>query len=332
MGLISTFRMAFCGFALCVTSCAAFALEKITYAGNGGAGDAPLYIAKALGLFEKEGLDVTISKLDSPPTMLAGVASGSIQVAGIAITPGFFSSIQRDIKIKLVGTKTTGFSALKFVVSNELAKEGPEKALAQLRGKKIAITSKASSNYYLLQELLKSRGLAFDDVTVLEMGFPNMPGALSTGAVDAAIMFEPFISQTVSRKLGVVASGFDGLVPGGGIAWIIYSEKFGADRKNAVGFMKAYIEAIRIYNDAFFKQKNYDKIADIISAGAEVPVAILKSSISVVIDPDQIYDDSYLKGSQQFFIEQKYLERPADIGALKDWSFVEASLAAMGKS
>ena len=230
---VSTLRSALCGFALCVSSCAAFALDKITYAGNGGAGDAPLYIAKTLGLFEKEGLDVTISKLDSPPTMLAGVVSGSIQVAGIAITPGFFSSVQRDIKIKLVGTKTTGFSALKFVVSNELAKDGPEKALSQLRGKKIAITSKASSNYYLLQELLKSRGLVFDDVTVLEMGFSNMPGALSTGAVDAAIMFEPFISQTVARKLGMVASGFDGLVPGGGVAWIVYSEKFGADRKNA---------------------------------------------------------------------------------------------------
>jgi ABC-type nitrate/sulfonate/bicarbonate transport system substrate-binding protein len=272
-----------------------------------------------------------VPELDSPPTMLANVARGSLQVVGIAITPGFFSSVERGIEIKLVGTKTTGFSALRFVVSNELAKADTTKGLDHLKGKKIAITSKASSNYYLLEEILRSRGLGLDDVNVVEMGFPSMPGGLSTGAIDAAIMFEPFISQTVEKQLGTVASGFDGLVPGGGVAWLVYSEKFASDRKKAKAFMRAYVKAIRIYNDAFFKQKDYDRIVEVIAKGGDVPASVIKSSISALIDPNQGYDDSYLKGAQRFFLEQKYLEKPTSIENLVDWSFASEAVAELGK-
>ena len=309
----------------------ATALEVVKYAGNGGGGDAPLYIAKELGLFRDEGLEVDIIKLDSPPTMLAGVASGNIQIAGIAITPGFFSSVERGIALKLVGTKTTGFSALKFVVSNNLAKTDAKMGLDNLKGKRIAITSKASSNYFLLQELLRTNGLNISDVQVFEMGFSSMPSGLSSGAIDGAIMFEPFISQTIAKGLGFIASGFDELAPSGGVAWLVYSEGFAGDKKNAKAFMRAYVKAIRIYNDAFLKDKNRNQIVEIIARGAEVPKAVVEQSIPVLIDPNQSYDDSYLHAAQRFFLENGYLEKPADISRLKEWQFVEEIISELGR-
>lgn len=75
---------------------------------------------------------------------------------------------------------------------------------AQLRGKRIAVPSRFSNQYLLIARGLESRGMTLSDVVIVEMPPPDMPAALSAGAVDAVISGEPFMGQTEIEGYGRV--------------------------------------------------------------------------------------------------------------------------------
>jgi NitT/TauT family transport system substrate-binding protein len=65
------------------------------------------------------------------------------------------------------------------------------KTLRDLRGKRIAIPSKFSNQYLVITKLLQDEGLTRDEFDFVEMGPPDMPGALAVGAIDSYFVGEP---------------------------------------------------------------------------------------------------------------------------------------------
>lgn len=76
--------------------------------------------------------------------------------------------------------------------------------IEDLRGKKVAVPSRFSNQRIMLFRALKNRGMTFDDITLLEMPPPDMPVALSSGAVDAISSGEPFMGQAEMDGYGRV--------------------------------------------------------------------------------------------------------------------------------
>ena len=87
-----------------------------------------------------------------------------------------------------------------------------------LKGKKVAVSAKASISYMLLVALLEKHGMTKDSIQAVELAYPNMVAALASGAIDAAIMLEPFLSQAVQRKVGTVVSDLSDVTPGKGVS------------------------------------------------------------------------------------------------------------------
>jgi NitT/TauT family transport system substrate-binding protein len=93
--------------ALC---CATFALsaqaaDKVRVGVGGSASDAPLYLAKELGIFANEGLDVDIINLDSGAKIMAPLGTGELDVGAGALSVGFYNILGRGVKLKIVADR-----------------------------------------------------------------------------------------------------------------------------------------------------------------------------------------------------------------------------------
>ena len=311
------------------------ATRKVSFASVGGVTDAPLSLGHVMGFFAEAGLDVQMQKLSSAPDLMAATASSQVDVAGISTTPGLFASVQRGVSLRIVGDKQSirpGFSATRLIARPEFVKATDAETAAALRGRKIAVSARPSCVFMLLEDYLKTHGMSLNDVDVVELSYPNMMPALSSGAVDATVNLEPFMTKALQAGLARDVCDFTAFVPakGGTIVPLVYSESFAADRARAQDFMTAYVRGVRVYNDAFAKGLNRDQVIDIIAREAGVPVAVVRDSFPAGLDPEQRVDRPFVDRVQHFFIAQKFLRQPADLNTLVDTSFAEAALKTLG--
>lgn len=80
-----------------------------------------------------------------------------------------------------------------------VAEDSPITGVAELRGKKIAVT-KGTDPYYFLLQALKAAGLSRTDVEIVNLQHADGKTALERGDVDAWSGLDPFIAQTVQES------------------------------------------------------------------------------------------------------------------------------------
>lgn len=71
------------------------------------------------------------------------------------------------------------------------------RAFSDLAGKTIAVPMRFSGHYIAARRLAEEFGIAGPDLKIVEMNPPDMPSALSSGALDAYFVGEPFAASTV---------------------------------------------------------------------------------------------------------------------------------------
>lgn len=109
--------------------------------------------------------------------------------AGFLVAPMAIALRSQGVPIKIVYLGHRYGSA--FVV----AKDGPVRAVTDLRGRTVAIPSRFSDERLIVGRALRANGLAESDIKMVEMAPPDVASALNSGAIDAFIMGEPFPSQ-----------------------------------------------------------------------------------------------------------------------------------------
>ena len=65
-----------------------------------------------------------------------------------------------------------------------------------LRGRRVAVPNRFSTQRLLVYRSLRDRGMSFQDIELVELPPPDMPAALYAKAVDAISSGEPFMGQT----------------------------------------------------------------------------------------------------------------------------------------
>lgn len=83
-------------------------------------------------------------------------------------------------------------------------KNGPVHSFADLKGKTIAVPSRYSDERLILFRAMKLHGMTANDIHLVEMAPPDVPGALNAGAIDAFSMGEPYPSQAEMAGFGRV--------------------------------------------------------------------------------------------------------------------------------
>lgn len=311
------------------------ATTTVTFASVGGMTDAAVYLGEEFGYFAAGNVAINKQIIPSAPSLVAALAASQVDVAGISVTPGLFAAVERGIALRIVGDKQSyhnGFSATRLVVKPSLVKANLGATMQGLRGKTIAVSAKAGATYFLLAKCLEKFGMTLGDVKIVELSYPNMDPAFTTGAIDAAIHLEPYMSQTIRAGDAKMVSDLVEFAPGGTmvIVPLVYSETFAKNRSVANAFMKAYMQGVRLYTDAITKNKNKDKVMEIIARRSKIDEAIVKASYPFWIDPDQKVNVAAMDVLQTFFIDQHMLTTHIDLSKVVDPSFAEAAVASLG--
>jgi NitT/TauT family transport system substrate-binding protein len=132
-------------------------------------------------------------------------------------------------------------------------------------------------------------------------------------------------------------AGNDEIYPQQQTAVVLFSEIFGRTKRPlAVKFMRAYIKAVREYNDALKDGRiagpNADEIIATLTKHTYIKDAKIHRSITpAAIDPDGKMHLDGLRNDLVFFKEQKLIQDPnITVDRVIDTSFVEEAVKELG--
>src|ERR1700744_4828282 len=168
-------------------------------------------ILKTNGELEKAlaplGITVTWHEFSSGLPLLEAINIGSIDVgADVADTVPIFAQAA-GAKLAYVAEEAASPTAPAILVP----RSSPIKTLADLRGKKVAVTKGAGSHYLLLAVLAKA-GLSFKDISPAYLTPADGRTAFIGNSVDAWVAWDPYLSSTLKQSgVRVLADGSDGL-------------------------------------------------------------------------------------------------------------------------
>ena len=181
---------------------------------------APLIIAKEKGLFAKYGMtDVEISKQKSWPVtrdnLKIGSSGGGIDGAHILTPMPYLLTINDKVPMYLLARLNINgqaisvaekFKDLKVGLQSKLLKESVNKAKADKKSLKVAMTFPGGTHDLWMRYWLAAGGINPDqDVILQAVPPPQMVANMKVGTVDAFCVGEPWNAQLVSQKLGYTA-------------------------------------------------------------------------------------------------------------------------------
>jgi NitT/TauT family transport system substrate-binding protein len=315
-------------------------LATVKVASAGIASDIGFFLAHKKGYFRAEGLNVELTQLANSPQMIGPLGRGQLDVGAGTVAVGLYNAVQRDIALRAVADKGSmrpgyGFSGL--LVRKDLVDSGRYKGLKDLKGMKIAVGTFGSANSSAVNEALKGGGLTWADANMVELAFPQHLIAHANKAIEASMTNEPTSTEAVKQGVAVRVAGNDEIYPNQQTAVVLYSELFMQQRPAvAHKFMRAYIKAVREYNDALkdghIAGPNADEVVAILTEYTFIKDPKTHRSITPpAIEPDGRMSLDGLRNDLKFFKEQKLLQDPAmTVERIVDTSIVEKAVAELG--
>jgi NitT/TauT family transport system substrate-binding protein len=210
----------------------------------GAADFTPLFVAKDKGLFEKHGLDATLTRAQIAPNVGPAIISGDLQI-GMGTAPNLLHAAEGGLPLVAVA----GASRMKKnnPIAGLVGRSGAAiKTATDLRGKTIASPGLNTMLTEMLEKWLYDHKVARNEYTMVEVVFPQQHDMLKSGRVDAAITIEPFRTKIVSDGTGFNIADYVGQVNPDLLAVLWMARRDWAEANPAAvrAFREAYAEAI----------------------------------------------------------------------------------------
>ena len=171
----------------------------------------PVYFAQDRGLFKREGIEPVLVMMAG---RLQAIALGAGEVDYAASVETILRSAVQGMPFKII-VYTNAKMSVVLVTAPEI------KAVADLRGKSVGVTSLGGGLEYGLREILIQKGnLNPDrDVRTVSLGMPEQMLGLSSGALQGAMLVPPYDGIMARKGFHKLVSAVDLLeYPQGGLA------------------------------------------------------------------------------------------------------------------
>ena len=209
-------------------------VEKITVAAAEYDTGALIYVAEDQGIFEENGLDVTIKGYASGKACADALIVGEADIATSADFV-FVSNSFEHTDLRVFGTVAT--AQVKELVAR---KDKGITTINDLIGKRIAVKEKSGAEFQL-GVFLVLNGISQEDVEFVYLKPSEMLDAISNGDVDAVFVWDPYLYD-IKEELGDNAISW----PGGQDFYFVLLTKEDWIENNpaaAERFMKSMVEA-----------------------------------------------------------------------------------------
>jgi len=287
--------------------------------------NSPIFLAKELGLFEAQGLDVELVSFGTDSSqILPAVLAGQVDVALTSMSTGLINAVVQGGDIRAVADK--GFidpdaacTLDAWVARTELLESGklddPEFI------KTLTLTMAVGSIQELTTDrLLERMGLTQADVSSVELrDFGSRIEAMREGTLDIAPSTEPWITRAKKEGVADIWVPFADLFPGLSLGHIVYGPTMLARTDDVpVRFMAAYLNGVRRLNEgktdehvsilAEATQSEPDEVRamcwpsfrkdgmiDLDALQEFQDWALAKGYLDSVVPPEQFWDPSYIE-------------------------------------
>lgn len=227
------------------------------------AGYAPLFIAVENGYFEEAGYDAEIVIMEDESTYGAAFVSNDIQALG--------QVLDRDIIQYDAGAPEQYVCTMDCSTGGDgLVATADIQSVDDLAGKTVAL-DKAATSYFFFLQVLADSNITEEDINIVEMGNDEAGAAFIAGQVDAAVTWEPSLSNCSQREGGhILVSSAD------------YPKAIIDVLTVSTNFLKDHPDAADVLNDCWNKSvdymnKNMDKACEIMAEGLELSVDDVKA-------------------------------------------------------
>lgn len=165
-----------------------------------------LPIVKAKGELEKtlaaQGVQVKWVEFPAGPQLLEGLNVGSVVLGEAGEAPPIFAQAANP-NLVYVANQPAAPSAEALIVQ----KDSPIQSIQDLKGKRIAL-NKGSNVHYLLLKLLEENNLTLNDIQPVYLPPSDARAAFEKGAVDAWVIWDPFLAAAEHQiHARVIANG-----------------------------------------------------------------------------------------------------------------------------
>jgi sulfonate transport system substrate-binding protein len=227
-----------------------------------------LTLLKARGDLEKrlapQGFEVKWTEFPAGPVLLEGLNVGSIDFGTVGEAPPIFAQAA-GADLVYVANQPPAPTAEAIIVP----KGSALKSVAELKGKRVAL-NKGSNVHYLLVKALEKAGLKYSDVQVVFLPPADARAAFERGAVDAWVIWDPFLAAAEKQLSARVLADGTGIVSNH--QFYLASRGY-ADKNPQV--IKAIVEELAKLD--VWADKNSGEVAKFLAPqiGLDVPIAEL---------------------------------------------------------
>ena len=230
-----------------------------------------LPIVKAKGELEKnlaaQGVNVKWVEFPAGPQLLEGLNVGSVVFGEAGEAPPIFAQAANP-NLVYVANQPPAPTAEALIVQ----KDSPIQSIQDLKGKRIAL-NKGSNVHYLLLKLLEANNLTLKDIQPVYLPPSDARAAFEKGAVDAWVIWDPFLAAAEHQIHARVIANGEHLVSN--------HQFYLADRKFAEGHPEILKTLVTTLNQTTDWVKTYpDDAAKLLEKPTALELGVLKTSIS----------------------------------------------------
>ncbi len=252
------------------------------------------------------GIGADTVRLAGGTEILSQVATGQLQMGGTGMGAAGFNAVASSLPVEFVAPLHSGYIEDYFTV-RRASWEKEIKRIADLKGKPVALNVRGAAVEWMLDQVLRRDGLTLRDVQVKIMPFPDMVPALESGAVEAAILTEPFPTLAEERGIAVRPLPRPAGAKATPITAIFWNKEWAAkDPDLAHKVMVAYLKAARdlALDNGWKQERNIDLMVKYTGAKADV----IRRARAHVLDPNLDMDPAVLDSMQRLSGEMGFLK------------------------
>jgi ABC-type nitrate/sulfonate/bicarbonate transport system substrate-binding protein len=205
----------------------------------------PTDIGVDAGIFKKRSLDIEISSFGGDARLLQALTAGAIDIA-LGGGPAF-AAIVKGAPMKAVAALADAPNTIMLVV----LKDGPIKNAADLKGKKVSVSTAGSLTYWLTQQLSRSQGWGEEGITITPLGAAAAQvAALKTRQVDGVTTDSVTVYELVEEGSGRILVKFGERIKDFHVHVIYASNKLIESNPDALrAFLAGWFETIQFMAD-----------------------------------------------------------------------------------
>jgi NitT/TauT family transport system substrate-binding protein len=286
----------------------------------------PPYVAKDLGYFKDENLDVEIKRFEGGVGAFRSVASGAVTLAGTSSEPAI-NAIGQGAEVKVVYTYAPNVD-VSLVARPEI------KTLADLKGKKIGIQEKGGFADVMSRFALQKAGIDPKDVSFVTTTTAGRVPQLVNGTVDTGILHidQTLIAQKQLPGLHVLADMWEILTGYQYSVYVASSSTIKSDPATVECMVRALMKADRAIYDPAMKNKIIDIAAKYTTEDREIVIQTYDKLLKAKAWPqNEGFPKGNIEGVVKSLKDNGQLSKDLTFDDIVDLSFAKRVVLQLGK-